>query len=395
MSEIPLSKALTITASRHTLDTVYNLGGYDGHNWSDALYDSSNSETYPAMWFAPDRIGTGYTDHGFEISTGYIGDALSVPDMTPEVALEGWKGSAGHNNVITEQGSWDRGWDAIGVAIHESVAHVWFGWTADPTGLPDFEAGVQPIGTGVNPDPQDEDVLTGTDGNDIITGTASADVVNGGAGSDVLYAGSSMTERGTGDTARFDGQSGDFDVRGGINYAVVTGLDGARDKVFGFEFLQFDDRVMVLNEGSALDNVGAPEDFVTAERVALLYEAALNRDGNIDLPGLNFYIGVTERDNLSDAFLARNLMISPEFTANFGDANTLSNSDFLEQIYLNVLDRPSDAAGRQFYVDLLNRDVITKSLALADIAVSPENAAESTSVLMGLYESAGGEWGFL
>ncbi len=49
LPSIPLSKALTITASRHVLDSVYNLGQYDGHNWSDAPYDGSDPSTYPNM----------------------------------------------------------------------------------------------------------------------------------------------------------------------------------------------------------------------------------------------------------------------------------------------------------------------------------------------------------
>lgn len=239
------------------------------------------------------------------------------------------------------------------------------------------------------------DAILGGEGNDIISGGAMADVLTGGAGNDVIFAGANMFERGTDDTARYHGLSDDYQVRGGIGYAVVISPDGARDKLFGVEYIRFDDRIIELDEGSALDGAGAPEDFVTAERVALLYEAALNRDGNIDLPGLNFYIGVTERDSLTDEFLAQDLMASPEFTASFGDANTLSNAAFLEQIYLNVLDRASDAAGRQFYLDLLNAGTISKALALADIAVSPENTQESTSILMGLYENSSGEWSFL
>ncbi|GAA6178149.1 DUF4214 domain-containing protein [Sulfitobacter pacificus] len=239
------------------------------------------------------------------------------------------------------------------------------------------------------------DAILGGEGNDIISGGAMADVLTGGAGDDIIFAGANMFERGTDDTARYHGLSDDYQVRGGIGYAVVVSPDGARDKLFGVEYIRFDDRIIELDEGSALDGAGAPEDFVTAERVALLYEAALNRDGNIDLPGLNFYIGVTERDSLTDEFLAQDLMTSPEFTASFGDANTLSNAAFLEQIYLNVLDRASDAAGRQFYLDLLNAGTISKALALADIAVSPENTRESTSILMGLYENSSGEWSFL
>ena len=240
------------------------------------------------------------------------------------------------------------------------------------------------------------DAVLGSDGNDILFGGALNDVLNGGAGNDFLIGGSNIFEAGTDDTARYEGLSDDFSIIGGTSYAIVTNLlDGSRDKLFGIDNLRFDDRLVELGNGSALDGAGAPGDFVTAERVALLYEAALNRDGNIDLPGLNFYIDVTERDNLSDEFLAQDLMTSPEFTASFGDANTLSNSDFLEQIYLNVLDRPSDAAGRQFYLDLLDDGTITKALALADIAISPENTTESVEVLMRRYENSAGEWSFV
>lgn len=240
-----------------------------------------------------------------------------------------------------------------------------------------------------------DDQLFGNSLNNWLTGGAGGDIVYGGGGADVLFAGNSMSDMGTGDVALFDGMAEDYRFFGGQEYLIVRNADGVEDKLFGFGTLRFDNREVTIDPGNALDGTGAPEDFVIAERVALLYEAALNRDGAIDLPGLNFYIDVTERDDLSDEFLANNLMRSPEFATNFGDPDTLSNADFLERIYLNVLDRPSDAAGRQFYLDLLNDNVITKALALADIAISPENSAESRDVLMGLYENTPGEWAFL
>lgn len=239
------------------------------------------------------------------------------------------------------------------------------------------------------------DTVFGNDGNDIIIGGLGVDELNGGLGDDVIIAGTVHSELGTEDTAVLLGLESAWEITGGTEYAVLLGSDGERDKLFGIEFVQFDDSLVELEDGSALDGQGNPEDFITAERVALLYEAALNRDGNIDLPGLNFYISVTERDELTDEFLAQDLMTSSEFTENFGDANNLSNADFLEQIYLNVLDRASDAAGRQFYLDLLDAGTITKALALADIAISPENTSESFDILKNLYESSEGQWAFL
>ncbi|MEM6938762.1 MAG: DUF4214 domain-containing protein [Pseudomonadota bacterium] len=239
------------------------------------------------------------------------------------------------------------------------------------------------------------DIIDGLSGNDIIFGGAGSDEITGGPGDDVLIAGSATDNAPNGDVAVFAGPQSLYTFTGGSDYAVVTAADGTRDKLFGFETLRFADGDVTLEDGSALDGLGAPEDFLVAERVALLYEAALNRDGNIDLPGLNFYIDVTERDALSDVFLAENLMTSPEFTQTFGDVENMTNGEFLEQIYLNVLDRPSDAAGRQFYLDLLDAGTISKALALADIAISPENAGESLDILRNLHESAPGEWAFL
>ena len=88
-------------------------------------------------------------------------------------------------------------------------------------------------------------------------------------------------------------------------------------------------------------------------------------------------------------------MTSPEFTAKFGDVNGMTNDAFLEQIYLNVLDRASDGDGKAFYLGLLDSGTITRALALADIATSPENAQGSAEILMGLYENSAGEWSFV
>ncbi|MEP5727886.1 MAG: DUF4214 domain-containing protein [Sulfitobacter sp.] len=240
-----------------------------------------------------------------------------------------------------------------------------------------------------------EDELYGGTGYDVLVGGTGGDRLNGQEGDDVLIAGASREADNAHDFAIFDGARAAFTVTGGRDYAVVVNASGERDKLFGIDAIIFDDETVTLDAGSALDGAGNPEDFIVAERVALLYEAALNRDGVIDLPGLNFYIGVTERDGLSDVFLAQDLMNSPEFAENFGDPGTLSNAGFLERIYLNVLNRASDEAGQQFYLDLLQDGSISKAEALADIAISPENAVASTGVLSALYQTGAEGWDFL
>ncbi|WP_439523106.1 DUF4214 domain-containing protein [Marivita sp.] len=239
------------------------------------------------------------------------------------------------------------------------------------------------------------DALNGGAGNDILRGGLHTDNLTGGPGSDMLFATTTFGERGEGDIARFSGDAGDHTILGGKDYAIVIDPEGARDKLFGFDFLRFDNGVIELPDGSALDGAGDPADFGVAERVALLYEAALNRDGAIDLPGLNFYIGVTEANTLSDEFLANDLMRSPEFTRNFGDVAAMSNTEFLTVVYTNILDRAPDGPGLAFYRDLLDEGRISKALALADIAISPENTLGSVDILMSLYENSAGDWSFV
>lgn len=136
-----------------------------------------------------------------------------------------------------------------------------------------------------------------------------------------------------------------------------------------------------------------------AQTVAYLYEAGLNRDGNIDLPGLNFWIdqreaGLTERQ-LSRAFLESN-----EFTAAFGEAfdtgapDYLSNQALVEQLYRNVLNREGETAGVEFWTGLVASPEFTRADLLLAFAGSPENVAGSPFV-EDLAETAPGAWEFL
>ena len=131
---IPPSKGLTTVANRHTIDLAENIGQVT-HTWSDAVYDSSNSNTWSAMWSAPQRFNTGYPGNGYENIVGYGG--FDTPDMTAETALEEWKNSPLHNDVILNQGQWtDRQWNALGVGLYEGYGALWFGEEIDPTGEP-------------------------------------------------------------------------------------------------------------------------------------------------------------------------------------------------------------------------------------------------------------------
>jgi Ca2+-binding RTX toxin-like protein len=189
LAEIPLSKALTTTAGRHAVDTYSNFWvpnvpyepGANLHSWSDAPYYSDHSKA-ANMWDAPERLGTGFTGNGFEISAAGYGDVTA--------ALAGWKASSGHNTVIMNLGIWaNMDWKSIGIGViagdpledyQGRVYHVWFSDTAD-TGVPDImgtAAANAFTGTSFR------DRLFGMGGRDSIAGDTGADRIDGGAGRD-------------------------------------------------------------------------------------------------------------------------------------------------------------------------------------------------------------------
>ena len=238
------------------------------------------------------------------------------------------------------------------------------------------------------------DALVGGRGNDVLIGGNWTDALTGGPGSDMLFGATIGQTNTVIDTAIFDGNSREYTIEGGRAYATVTHADGTRDKLFDIDVVRFDDGFVELGEGNALDGAGDIEDFTIPEIVALLYAAALDRsntdddpNNNLDRGGLNFYIDAME-DGFGVVALAGNLMTSPEFTENFGDVDTLSNEEFVDRVYQNVLDRVPEQRGRDFYIAELSERGQTKAQVLADIAISPENASEAQATLMSLYETS-------
>ncbi|MFD0915540.1 hypothetical protein ACFQ14_03875 [Pseudahrensia aquimaris] len=209
-TELALSNALTITASRHTLDTVYNMGVYSGHSWSDAPYVSGDSSTYANMWDAPERIGTGYTGNGYEISTGYSGTSVATATMTAENALANWQGSAPHNDVMLSQGIWASfPFTSIGVAIHKGIAHVWFGQEVDASGGPIIEGVTPTNGSDVLEGDNTANVIDLLDGDDTYRGYNGNDEIFGGAGRDTLF-----------------GHNGNDKLNGGTDADTMAGGNG-------------------------------------------------------------------------------------------------------------------------------------------------------------------------
>ena len=146
LPKIPLSKSLTYVAQVHCKDLVLNKPdqgqGCNAHSWSykgrwSACCYTPDHAKAGCMWDKPREL-TNYEGDGFEIAVGSSSDEFKDFVVTPEFALESWKKSKNHNNVIINLDVWKEvKWNAIGVGIYKGIATVWFGKLPDKEGAPE------------------------------------------------------------------------------------------------------------------------------------------------------------------------------------------------------------------------------------------------------------------
>ena len=144
LPKLSLSRSLTQVARTHVADSnAYspenqvdargiqgNLHSWSGNgSWTPVVYTSDHY--YASLMWSKPRELTSYSGNGYEISAGTSGYS-----MTPEKALDLWKGSSGHNAVIIGSGNWSM-LKTMGVSIDGGYAHIWFGSDADPAGYYD------------------------------------------------------------------------------------------------------------------------------------------------------------------------------------------------------------------------------------------------------------------
>jgi subtilisin-like proprotein convertase family protein len=196
-------------------------------------------------------------------------------------------------------------------------------------------------------------VLHGMPGNDIITGAAGADALDGGAGDDVLAGGAGI------DTALYQAPRAAYSVtHGAAAWSVAAasgGIDGV-DQLTQVERLRFSDTMF------ALDIDG------NAGQVYRTYQAAFNRTP--DQAGLGFWINFMDA-GMSLNEVAAGFMASPEFKDMYGAAP--GREAFVDKLYLNVLHRPGEASGVQFWTNALDNPAISYADVLAAFAESSEN----------------------
>ena len=208
------------------------------------------------------------------------------------------------------------------------------------------------VGTTTTPD-FIGDRLDGGDGSDQLTGGSGSDLLIGGAGTNYLGGGGGY------DTAIYAGMRGDYTVAMHNGMPVgVTAPAGPTDTLSSVERLSFSDTSI------AFDIDG------NAGNIYRLYRAAFDRKP--DEGGLGYWISIADK-NVSSTFIANSLMDSDEFRDLYG--TRMSDEQFLTQVYANVLDRPYDQGGFDYWIGVMRDQGVSRGDVLNLIAQDTENSA--------------------
>lgn len=205
-----------------------------------------------------------------------------------------------------------------------------------------------------------EDVRYGGSGNETLLGGAGSERFMGQGGNDAIDGGAGI------DTALLRNARSSYTiVADGPGYTITdkTGLDGV-DVLRNIERLHFLDADLALD----INGLGG--------QAYRIYQAAFNRTP--DMGGLGFWMAQMDQGTSLER-VAESFMGSPEFIKMYGA--TPGNAALVEKFYTNVLHRPGEAAGVQYWTGALDSKAVTPSQVLAMISESAENQAALIGVL--------------
>ncbi|MBC3881384.1 DUF4214 domain-containing protein [Undibacterium sp. LX40W] len=185
------------------------------------------------------------------------------------------------------------------------------------------------------------DQLNGSEVNDLINGMGGDDQLSGAGGNDIVEGGNGI------DTAIYRGKLMDYRVKiFGDIYQVYskTGVDGT-DTLSHVEKLQFSDMTVNL----MVQSLAATAPTANVQRLMELYVAFFNRVPDAD--GMAYWIGEMQSgrsiNQIADIFYGAGV----QFSSLTGFTATMTNTDFINVIYKNVLGRAdgADAGGLNYW----------------------------------------------
>ena len=203
----------------------------------------------------------------------------------------------------------------------------------------------------------------GGDSSDTILGNSITNYLEGMRGNDTIDGGAGI------DTAVFTGASSSYALTLGASNSTVADSTANRD---GTDTLTNVERLRFTDRNIALD-VKEGEYAGMAYR---MYKAALNREP--DWQGLGDWIAVLDKGYDRITVLAAGFTGSDEFKNTYG---TLSNGEFVNLLYNNVLGRGPDPDGFNAWVSAIEQRGASRELVLFGFSESVENVQYSTGLL--------------
>ena len=186
----------------------------------------------------------------------------------------------------------------------------------------------------------------GGSGNDILIGNKYSNVLNGASGKD---------------TVKYLDNSNGYVINIQADKTTVTkGTDV--DTLYGIENVQFSDKTV------SLDITG------NAGMIYKLYQAGLNRTP--DAYGLSYWLNSYE-----NGFSMKNIANCFINSQEFGVYGNMTNRQFVDRLYLNVLDRVGEESGVNYWQNALDHNHISRDDLLVAFSQSSENHINVIGVL--------------
>ena len=204
--------------------------------------------------------------------------------------------------------------------------------------------------------------VQGTAVSDSLTGNAAGDLLQGLGGNDILNGGDGK------DTASYRGSRSEYSLRYLNGDGSVTIIDNVANRD-GTDQLVSIERLKFAEGFYAIDTQGS------GGMAYRLYKAAFNRTP--DAAGLGYQINVLDMGAALSS-VANNFLASPEFQQTYG---ALNSTQFVTQLYLNVLGRAADSTGLNYHVGNLSVGM-GRNDVLAAFSESPENQAAVIGVIL-------------
>lgn len=202
-------------------------------------------------------------------------------------------------------------------------------------------------------------IYTGSSGNENWTGGSGWDTFTGNAGNDTIDGGVGI------DKSVYAGNRSAYAVSQSSGTITVADSVATRD---GTDTLRNVERLKFSDVSVAFDVAGS------AGQAYRLYQTAFNRAP--DFAGLGYQMKALD-DGWALVQVAANFLASPEFTSRYG---SLDDTDFVTQLYANVLHRAPDSGGLAYHVNTLNNGY-TRADVVVGFSESPENQAALIGVI--------------